>query len=259
MKRLFLILIITLPSIVFGQDLKHWFSSEFEEASADLIPQNKIALVIGNKDYEEDNFDLKNPINDVRLMDSTLKQLGFKVTLKENLNKDQFLNEIIEFKDKQDKHDFSIIYYAGHAIQDDNGNSYIIPVDFSNKNQIEDNAFNISEILNYFENSEKQCLLILDACRTANNNGLRKPSIEDPLNVKLAYSTSYGRTASDNEDMNNTIYTRALSWLFLQEGLSIYEILHNTSKYVRKRTDKQQYPVHYFGDPIENIILIKSE
>ena len=61
MKRLFLILIITLPSIVFGQDLKHWFSSEFEEASADLIPQNKIALVIGNTDYDEDNLDLKNP------------------------------------------------------------------------------------------------------------------------------------------------------------------------------------------------------
>ena len=42
------------------------------------------------------------------------------------VHKQQFFNEIIEFKHKQDDYEFSIIYYGGHAIQDDNGNSYIM-------------------------------------------------------------------------------------------------------------------------------------
>jgi hypothetical protein len=259
MRRLFLILIITLPAMVFGQDLRHWFSEEFENLSERVIPESKIALVIGNTNYDDNVLDLKNPTNDARLIDSTLNQIGFKVILKENLNKVQFLNAIREFKDKKEKYDFSIIYYAGHAIQDENGNSYIIPVDFSNKDQLEDDAFNISEILNYFENSNKSCLLILDACRNTGNIGLPKPLIQDPLNVKLAYSTAFGRTASDNQDLDNTIFTNYLSKLFLIDGLSIYDILHNTSKKVLSETNNRQYPVHYFGISIEDVQLTISD
>ena len=189
------------------------------------------------------------------MISGSFKKLGFDVILKENLDREQFLDAIESFKEKQDAYDFSIIYYAGHAIQDKNGNSYILPIDFSNKKEIEDAAVNISKLLNYFENSEKQCLLILDACRNTGNNGLPKPSIQDPLNVKLAYSTSFGKTASDDDTLDNTIYTSYLSKLFLIEGLSIYDILHNASKKVLSKTDKQQYPVHYFGISIEDIQL----
>jgi uncharacterized caspase-like protein len=154
MRKLLLILILTLPTILVGQDLRHWFSEEFEGVSVD-IPKTKSALVIGNTNYDNDKWDLKNPSNDANLISESFNKLGFDVILKENLDRDQFLDAIKSFKEKQDEYDFSIIYYAGHAIQDENGNSYILPVDFSNTEQIEDAAFNISKLLNYFENSEK--------------------------------------------------------------------------------------------------------
>jgi len=255
MKKIFLILLIVSPAMLVGQDLRHWGLLEESEGVSENIPKSKIALVIGNTNYDNDKWDLKNPTNDANLMYKSFKKLGFYVILKENLDREQFLDEIESFKEKQDAYDFSIIYYAGHAIQDKNGNSYILPVDFSNKKQIEDAAFNLSKLLNYFENSEKKCLLILDACRNTGNNGLPKPSIQDPLNVKLAYSTSFGKTASDNKDFDNTIYTYYLSKLFLMDGLSIHDIFHNASKKVLSKTDKQQYPVDYFGIVIEDIQL----
>jgi hypothetical protein len=254
MRKLLLILILTLPTILVGQDLRHWFSEEFEGVSVET-PKTKIALVIGNTDYDNNDWDLKNPTNDANLISVSFKELGFDVILKENLEREEFIDNISLFKEKQDSYDFSIIYYAGHAIQDENGNSYILPIDFSNDSEIEESGINISELLNYFENSSQKCLFILDACRNTGNNGLSKPLIEDPLNVKLAYSTSFGKTASDNTDSENTIYTYYLSKLFLIEGLSIHDIFHNASKKVLSITKKKQYPVDYFGISIEDIQL----
>ena len=58
MRRLSLILIIILPAMVFGQDLRHWFSEEFENLSESVIPESKIALVIGNTNYNDGTFQM---------------------------------------------------------------------------------------------------------------------------------------------------------------------------------------------------------
>ena len=90
-----------------------------------------------------------------------------------------------------------------------------------------------------------------------NNKGLSKPLIEEPLNVKLAYSTAYGKTADDNTDEDNTPYTSSLSNYFKKKGLSIRDILHNTSLRVRKGTEGKQVPAHHFGMLVEDLQLIK--
>ena len=45
--------------------------------------EKRLALVIGNSNY--DKGELKNPVNDARLIASTLDSLDFDVILKENL------------------------------------------------------------------------------------------------------------------------------------------------------------------------------
>tara|TARA_B110000259_G_C13986629_1_gene390734 strand:- start:884 stop:1141 length:258 start_codon:yes stop_codon:yes gene_type:complete len=45
--------------------------------------EKRLALVIGNSNYEKG--ELKNPVNDARLIASTLDSLDFDVILKENL------------------------------------------------------------------------------------------------------------------------------------------------------------------------------
>ena len=242
------------PTILVGQDICHWFPKKCQHLSNE-IPKTKIALVIGNTNYYNDKWDLKNPTNDANLIANSFKKLEFNVILKENLNQEQFLDVLQEFKEKQDEYDFSIIYYAGHAIQDENGNSYILPVDFSNTEEIEDAAFNISNLLKYFEYSGNNCLMILDACRNDGNIGLPKPLIEDPKNIKLAYSTSFGNTASDNSTLPNSLYTSILSTMLNVDGLTITNILDNTAKFVLIDTKEKQNPTHYFGAYVTNIQL----
>ena len=250
MRLLLFIWLILSPFISFSQDLKHWFPEEFGES---VIPQNKIALVIGNSDYNQDLLDLKNPKNDALLIKETLESIDFEIIYKNDLTKKQFLDQLKKIKESQSTYDFILIYYAGHAIQDDNGNSYIIPIDFDTNSEFSESAVSISDILKYIESFENKSLVILDACRDNGNVGLPKPPINDPINTKLAYSTSFGKTASDNEDLNNTIYTEWLSKLLIVDNLSVYDILHNTSKIVLKKTNQNQYPTHYFGVNVDDI------
>ena len=252
MKKTILILILLFPSVLISQDLKYWFPEKFEE---NTIPESRIALIIANTDYNDDKYDLKNPINDANLIAQTLYSLDFEVIFKKDLNRMQAEETIIEFQKKHSEYDFSIIYYAGHAFQDKNGNSFLIPIDFSNEVSFNDAGISLSGLLGFFESSPT--LLILDACRETNNNGLSKPLIQDPLNVKLAYPTSFGKTASDNSDYDNTAYTSYLSRLFLMKGLTINDILHNTAKLILKQSEGKQYPVDYFGISVEDIQLSK--
>ena len=253
-KAIIIIILLLLPIILASQDLKYWFAEEFE---GNIIPEKRIALVIGNTDYNDDLLDLKNPVNDASLISSTLTKLDFDVILRENLNKKETLDAIKDFKNKHTEYDFSVIYYAGHALQDQNGNSFLVPTDYSLEDSITDSSINLSGLLNYFELSNTPTLLIFDACRETDNTGLNKPAIQDPQNVKLAYSTSFGKTASDNSNLDNTIYTSYLSKLFLMKGLSIQDILKNTSKFVLRHSEGKQYPVNYFGIFVEDIQLIK--
>ena len=58
--------------------------------------EKRLALVIGNANY--DKGELKNPVNDARLIASTLDSLDFDVILKENLeNRTDFIRSIREF------------------------------------------------------------------------------------------------------------------------------------------------------------------
>lgn len=239
-----------------GVDLEGWFGDSSKE---NIIANKRSALVIGNTDYDVDRLDLKNPINDANLIYQTLKSLDFEVDLKLDLNKSDLIKSIIEFKKVQQKSDISIIYFAGHAFQNQNGDSYLIPTDFAIGNDFNERAVLINNVLKAYDTSEKPTLLILDACRELNNNGLVKPSITDPVNIKLAYSTSFGKLASDDQDKNNTTYTNALSLFFKIKGLSIYEIFHNTSKYVLKKTNESQVPAHYFGIKIEDLKFSKTD
>jgi len=237
-------------------DAAGWLEQEMDDN--EVFSNNRNALVIGNTDYDINRLDLKNPINDARLIYKTLNQLGFNVKLKKDLNKRQLLETLKEFYKVQTQSDVSIIYYAGHAFQNKNGDSYLIPTDFSSTNDIEDEAINLNNILKSFE-TKKPNIVILDACRELNQSGLSKPSIKDPVNTKLAYSTSFGKLASDDVDKNNTIYTSALSSFFKMEGLSVRDIFHMTSKMVLEKTNETQVPAHYFGVNIEDFKFSKTD
>ena len=101
MKDTKLFLFLLLPFFLFSQE-----------------KEKRQALVIGNANY--DKGELKNPVNDARLIASTLDSLDFDVILKENLSTKRDMTAVIrEFGSRRSAYDVAFVYYAGHGIQVD--------------------------------------------------------------------------------------------------------------------------------------------
>jgi len=130
------------------------------------LAQERIALVIGNADYETDP--LVTTINDASEMASTLSNLGFSVTHLADANYEQMLQAIEEFGDKLHEDSVGLFYYAGHAAQIKD-NNYLVPI---NNGHI-DSSFklrsssvtsqSIQELM--VESGSKVNFIFLDSCR----------------------------------------------------------------------------------------------
>ena len=133
--------------------------------------EKRLALVIGNANYEKG--ELKNPVNDARLIASTLDSLDFDVILKENVStRGEMLDAINEFGDKRSEYDIAFVYYAGHGVQVNNQN-YLLPTKevFKNNNNVDDNGVSVQKIMRYLEGKTNQVnVLILDALETIRLN-----------------------------------------------------------------------------------------
>ena len=120
--------------------------------------EKRLALVIGNANY--DKGELKNPVNDARLIASTLDSLDFEVLLHENLETRRDMTAAIrDFGIKLPEYDVSFIYYAGHGTQINNEN-FLLPTKevFEFEIDIEDYGVSIQRILKYIESEDKEKL-----------------------------------------------------------------------------------------------------
>jgi hypothetical protein len=154
------------PSSVSTTPVKQFYMPIDKKNLPSIANQKRIALVIGNSDYENAGR-LKNPINDARGMAESLTTLGFKVLKHEDLGRSDMKRVIDEFGSMLSQYDVSLVFYAGHGIQV-NGNNYLIPVDakISSKSDVEYNAIDAGRILSKMEDAQsKTNIIILDACR----------------------------------------------------------------------------------------------
>ena len=92
-----------------------------------VIREERFALVIGNGEYVSAT-PLRNPPNDSRAMSAALREIGFEVIERVNLNSREMKKAIIDFGNRLQANDVGLFYYAGHGVQS-NGKNYLIPVD----------------------------------------------------------------------------------------------------------------------------------
>ena len=131
-------LIISIKFIFFTILLKSNFLSQEEK---------RIALVIGNSNYEKGV--LKNPINDAKLISTTLQALNFEVLLHLDVESSRELKSAIsEFGEKRPNYDVGFIFYAGHGIQVE-GENYLLPINesYDTKYDVEDYGVSVQKIL----------------------------------------------------------------------------------------------------------------
>ena len=231
-----------------------WFSVVLVFCMFSLYSQGekKLALVIGNSNYENE---LKNPVNDARLIASVLDSLSFDVILKENLETDRdFKDAILEFGSKRSSYEIGFIYYAGHGIQID-GVNYLLPTKevFNSEEDVSFYAFDVQNLMKILGKKTDQAnILILDACRdnpyeknwnltrsSKNSSGLAK--MPPPTGSLIAFSTESGATAPDGKG-TNSIYTLSLAKNLLIKDVSIDQIFRNVRAEVLKQSDNKQRP-----------------
>lgn len=232
------------------------------------------ALLIGNADYQQRDLKLKNPINDIELIQKRLEKLNFEVTPVTNISDKQEWREALKtFIKELDQESLALFYYAGHGGQgfdedDKKWRDYLIPtkapLEFAA--DIAKNGISldfISSVLN--EKQPKLIISLVDACRKQlvqrfkgnTTRGMVQAPRSDGPQLQL-FSTQANELADDGSGKNSP-FARALNEALNKPGLDALHALNEVVKLVPKyavppeanNSDKKQHPslVPYHGIP----------
>jgi uncharacterized caspase-like protein len=242
--------------------------------AAEPVPASRVALVIGNSRYEPAIGALRNPVNDARTMAKTLRALRFTVLEKHNLNRDELLAAMVQFRARLRGAEVGVFYFAGHGISV-NGSNYLVPIKSGyspdapsaadRRLLAETKLFNAEEAVADMTQAGAGCnLVILDACRgtpIARNPQIRDASaagglaeMNPPAGSLIAFATDAGHTAADGVGANS-IYTQELVKHLLTPGLTIEQVFKRTRAGVMERSGGSQMPAEYSRLVGEDIFL----
>lgn len=214
-------------------------------AFAQTNGEAKYALLIANSNYKTFGS-LATPVKEAEDLKSTLEKLNFAVTIVKDASKENILDALYDFQQKVSKAGgVAFFHYGGHAVQV-NGKNYIIPVDadIPDERRVSTRAVDLDEIMSSMQGDTN--IVILDACR---NNPLPASSGRSatrglvlsefkPKNSIIVYSAQPGKVAQDG------VFTPILTKNLLEEK-SFTDVLMDTRREVRKRTNNEQSPGEY--------------
>ena len=207
----------------------------------------RLALVIGNAAYKD--APLTNPVNDARAIVLALKESGFTVIARENIDQRGMLAVLREFGDQLRGGGTGLFYYAGHGMQI-KGRNYLIPVgsNIDREDEVAYSAVDAQAVLDKMEAAGNVAnIMILDACR--NNPFTRSmrsgqaglAQMDAPVGTLLAYATSPGAVASDGNGANG-LYTQHLLTAIRQPGSKVEDVFKQVRANVRRDSQGKQVP-----------------
>jgi len=209
--------------------------------------EQRVALVIGNGAYED--APLKNPVNDARTMSQALRDCGFQVIEKINVNRREMRQALREFESQIKQGGIGLFYFAGHGMQV-RGRNFLIPVgaDVQAENEVEDESIDASLVLRKMEDAGNRLnIVILDACRNnpfarsfrSSTRGLAQ--MDAATGAILCYATAPGRVAEDGPGEHG-LYTSMLLKHIKTPGVEIKELFMQVRVDVMGASSKQQVP-----------------
>lgn len=134
-------------------------------ASAQIFAHRK-ALVIGNDNYTSVSK-LLNARADANALGKALVELGYKVTVRQDLTEKEMKSALRQFRNEVEGGDEVLFFYAGHGVQLGSAN-YLLPIDIKgdSEEQVKDEAIELQRVLDSFnEKRVKLTLAVIDACR----------------------------------------------------------------------------------------------
>jgi Caspase domain len=247
----------------------------FMAPAAPACAEKRVALVIGNNDYRNVPK-LQKAVNDARTMGETLKQLGFKVMVGENLNREQFSQALLALDGAVEPGDTVFFFYAGHGFEIA-GQNFLLPTDVpaateGQEELVRDASVLADHVIERLQNRKaRTAILVFDACRNnpfertgtravAGGGGLA-PMTQLPEGVFSVFSAGPRQTALDrlsNDDANpNSVFTRTFSRELLRPGENLVQVAQHTRKLVSELAETvnhKQFPV-YFDQMVDDVFL----
>jgi hypothetical protein len=216
-------------------------------ASTGINSSQRLALIIGNSAYKD--APLTNPVNDARAIAQALRDSGFTVITRENIDHRGMLAALREFGDRLRAGGTGLFYYAGHGMQI-KGRNYLIPVgsNIDREDEVAYSAVDAQAVLDKMEAAGNVAnIMILDACRNnpfarsmrSGQTGLAQ--MDAPVGTLLAYATSPGAVASDGNGANG-LYTQHLLNAIAQPGNKVEDVFKQVRANVRRDSQGKQVP-----------------
>lgn len=217
----------------------------------------RVALVVGNSEYDNPDYVLPNPSNDASAMARLLRDLGFEVI--EAIDQDYagMRRTLQRFGRELRDADAGLFFYAGHGMEF-RGVNYLVPTDaeLQAESDVYVSLMSLNDILRTMESSVATRLIILDACRDnplartlqrsmpasrsgSVNSGLAR--VNAAVGTLIAYSTAPGEVAADGVG-DNSPFTSALLEHLPTPGLDAREIFTRVRRDVVEVSDRQQVP-----------------
>jgi len=221
-----------------------------------LSANNKVALVIGNKNYTNQTG-LNNPIKDAKLIRDTLHSMGFEVLEAYNKDLNGLGNKLDKFIAKARNTKVAVVYYAGHGIGV-GGRNYLIPIGVSNLSvdNLGRKLMSVDELKGAVAKAKGFGVVLFDACRNSFFSGtiaglssgrgsraLVQPTVKRGQNILVSFSTKAGEIAKD--DVNNGEHSPYA--LALRDNLTEREdirlVMGGVKDSVATLTNNQQEPI----------------
>ena len=242
---------------------------------ANVRPDVKVALVVGNSEYAADSMKLKNPANDARDIASALQADGFEVDLRVDINEQQFRSVLGDFERKSTHADITLFYFAGHGMQF-RGKNFLLPTDNHPHDVIDVKRHSVAldDVVDSVSEARKAKIIILDACRDGGSRAAKSASRslgglgdEDGLagvagaeGLYVFFSAQHGKQAADGAGAVHSPFALSMLHHIVEPGRKLVDVFEEVTRDVRKVTDGLQEPELVstsFGDT--EIILKEAE
>jgi uncharacterized caspase-like protein len=225
--------------------------------------ERRVALVVGNSNYEAIGISLPNPRNDAQDISAVLTNLGFEVVTTIDATKRDMDFALQRFARLATDADSALFFYAGHAMQFQ-GRNFLMPTDAELEDEISVRyqTVGLEEVRAALDRANGVKIMILDACR---NNPLadrlqktivgasRSVSVTRGLaridktqGMVVAYATAADEVAQDGQGRNSP-FTTALLKLLQEPCLEIEMMFRRVAYDVNAQTGGRQRPETYIS------------
>ncbi|MDA8587334.1 caspase family protein [Rhodobacteraceae bacterium] len=236
------------------------------QASAQVISDKRIALVIGNSSYQNVPT-LKNPGNDAADLAVALEAIGFEVVRGTDQSQGEMLDTLRIFRRKATDASIALIYFAGHGIEIDREN-FLIPVDavLEADTDVNFETVRLETLILAASGASQLSIVVVDACRdnpfsttmqrtvASRSIGRGLSAVEPTQNTLVAYAAKEGTTASDGAGRNSP-YASALISALQKPNTEIGLLMRQVRDDVLEATGGQQEPFVYGSLSAEKIYL----